>query len=173
MKRMKWSERQFTLDAPEGWLYNVVERLRGTLPRLLALTQGLQEVQLVHKPNDKWSIKEHIGHLADLEELHEGRLDDFEAGKKELRPADMSNKKTEAAHHNDQALSELLQGFQQKRNAFIQRLENLDDATQKLRALHPRLKVTMRPIDIAEFTAEHDDHHLAEIRNILKTTKQA
>jgi len=32
---------------------------------------------LPERINGKWSIQEHAGHFADLEELHQGRLDDF------------------------------------------------------------------------------------------------
>lgn len=30
MQRTKWTERKFTFDFPEGWLSNILERLRGT-----------------------------------------------------------------------------------------------------------------------------------------------
>ncbi len=35
-------------------------------------------------------------------------------------------------------------------------------------ALHPRLKTPMRLIDSLYFVAEHDDHHLAIISNLLR-----
>ncbi len=168
MKRTKWIERQFRFEAPEGWMFNVIERLLGTSTRIKDLTNGLSNDLLVQKSNGKWSIKELIGHLAELEELHEGRLDDFEAGEIELRPADMSNRKTERANYNDQSLQDLLQRFQQRRQAFVYRLQNLDESVQRQSVMHPRLKVPMRPIDLAQFTAEHDDHHLADIRQIIR-----
>jgi hypothetical protein len=34
-------------------------------------------------------------------------------------------------------------------------------------ALHPRLKIPMRIVDLAYFVAEHDDHHLATIRGMM------
>jgi hypothetical protein len=34
-------------------------------------------------------------------------------------------------------------------------------------ALHPGLKTPMRIIDLAYFVAEHDDHHLASIREMM------
>jgi len=39
-------------------------------------------------------------------------------------------------------------------------------------SLHPRLKTPMRIVDLAYFVAEHDDHHIAAIREILKTNKE-
>jgi uncharacterized damage-inducible protein DinB len=117
--------------------------------------------------NGAWSIKEHIGHLADLEELHTGRVDDFEAGLDVLRAADMSNAKTRAASHNTRSMDELIDDFARKRENLIERLSTLDDATQMRSVMHPRLQVPMRPIDMAIFTAEHDDHHLASMRQIM------
>lgn len=167
MVRTKWIERTFTFDFPEGWIFNIVTRLRGTVPRLTWMTFSLDEDELIYKPEGKWSIKEHLGHLIDLEELHEGRLDDFLARKEILRAADMTNAKTEQANHNNRQLEELLSTFAVKRNRFISRLEELDDETSYFRSLHPRLQVMMRPVDLAYFTAEHDDHHLASVREII------
>lgn len=168
MQRTKWTERQFTFDLPEGWIFNILERLRGTPARIVELTLSLSKDELTFKPDGKWSIQEHIGHLADLEELHEGRIDDFLAGKEVLRAADMSNAKTETANHNEKDIHRLLENFRIARNHFIRRLASLDDETYRYNSLHPRLKVFMRPIDIAFFTAEHDDHHLASMRANLE-----
>lgn len=163
MRRSKWTERKFTFDFPKGWMYNIVDRLRGTISRLEALTLQLPEDSLYLKPGETWSIKEHIGHLADLEDLHNGRIDDFISAKAILRAADMSNQRTEKALHHDRAVDELLDEFREKRNVLIQRLLSLDEETLSRLSLHPRLQVMMRPVDMAYFTAEHDDHHLTSI----------
>lgn len=168
MERTKWTERVFSFNFPPGWMPNVLERLRGTAPRLKSIVDGLSEEELETRYNGKWSIKEHIGHLADLEDLHDGRIDDFISGKEILRAADMSNLKTENAGHNNQSLVKLIQIFTKNRDHFISRLESLDDRVQQLQSLHPRLQKLMRPVDMAYFTAEHDDHHLATIREIIK-----
>jgi hypothetical protein len=167
MTRTKWTERKFTFDFPEGWMFNIIERLRGTTARLYWISASLTEDQITYKPDGQWSIKEHIGHLSDLEELHEGRIGDFLARKEILRAADMSNAKTETANHNERSFEELLSEFTRKRNVLVSRLYDLDDETLLFRSLHPRLQVSMRPVDMAYFTAEHDDHHLASIREII------
>lgn len=164
MERTKWTERKFTFDFPEGWMFNVIERLHGTPARLRELTYGLAEDSLQLQLNGKWSIKQEIGHLIDLEDLHEGRLDDFLTRKEMLRAADMKNLQTENANHNDRDAEELISAFQVKRKKFIARLLTLDDETLTFKSTHPRLQVLMRPVDVAFFTSEHDDHHLASIR---------
>ena len=168
MQRTKWTERVFTFNIPEGWIYNILERLRGTIPRLQEMSDGLDENKLSSKDGGKWSIKEHIGHLSDLEDLHIGRLDDFIGRKNPLRAADMANARTEESRHNDRKLEELLLTFNNKRQLLIEKLRALDDVTQSTSSLHPRLKVEVKPVDIAFFTAEHDDHHLASIRELIE-----
>ncbi|MEO8151046.1 MAG: DinB family protein [Bacteroidia bacterium] len=166
MDRTKWTERKFNFDFPEGWIYNILERLRGTPARINDMTHSLVDAQTTFKPEGKWSIKEHIGHLADLEELHEGRIADFLLRKEILRAADMSNAKTNQANHNSKSIQQLLNNFSAKRKQFVTHLEKLDNETQYFKSMHPRLKVMMRPVDMAYFTAEHDDHHLATMREI-------
>jgi len=171
MQRMQWIERKFQFEIPVGWLPNVMARLSGTAPRLSELTSGLSDDLLVYQPGEKWSIKEHIGHLSDLEELHEGRLQDFRDRKALLRAADMKNVATEAANHNASTIDQLIKAFVLRRKAFLEALDSLDDATQEFVSLHPRLKVPMKPVDMATFTAEHDDHHIASIVEIIETYK--
>lgn len=168
MQRMRWVDRKFQFDVPPGWLHNVIARLSGTEVRLRQLTASLSEAQLTQKPEGKWSIKEHVGHLSDLETLHEGRIQDFRDRKEVLRAADMQNIATKQANHNEKSLEELISGFARRRAAFIDELKNLDDATQTFVSLHPRLQIPMKPVDMATFTAEHDDHHLATIVELIR-----
>jgi hypothetical protein len=167
MQRMAWVDRKFRFDIPPGWLLNVVARLEGTETRLLQLMEGRPEDVLSMKPDGKWSVKEHIGHLKDLEELHHGRLHDFRDRKPVLRAADMSNKATEYANHNLRQVSDLIGQFSIRRDAFIEELLGLDEETHLFQSRHPRLDIMMKPVDMASFTAEHDDHHIASIMEIL------
>ena len=167
MERTKWVDRTFNFDFPTGLFPTILERLRGTAARLKELTSNLSEEDAERKPGDKWSIKEQIGHLSDLESLHEGRIDDFIDGKETLRAWDITNSQTNNANHNDSTIKELIDKFTSKRNVFISRLKQLSDETHATKSLHPRLRVFMRPVDLAYFTAEHDDHHLTSIRELL------
>jgi hypothetical protein len=172
MKRLPWVERKFQFDVPEGWLPNIIARLSGTRARLIDLTENISEPQAELRLDEKWSIKEHIGHLADLEVLHIGRIDDFENFKSTLRAADMKNARTEEANHNSSKVSEHISQFWNKRSIFLQRLEGLSDEIQAFESIHPRLNMKMKPVDIAYFTAEHDDHHIAWIIHILNHAQE-
>jgi DinB superfamily len=166
--RTKWVERRFTFDLPVGGFACVLERLRGTPARLEDLTRGLAPEILTRREHERWSMQEHAGHLLDLEELDAGRLDDFEAGLDSLRAADMSNRKTRDAAHNERRVEDLLGEFRRGRLEFVRRLEGYDEEFVRRTALHPRLKVPMRVIDLAYFISEHDDHHLASVSELVR-----
>jgi uncharacterized damage-inducible protein DinB len=166
MERTKWIDRKFNFDFPVGLLKNMLVRLDGTSARLHKMTLSLSDQKTEAKPEGKWSIREHIGHLVDLEDLHIARLKEMADRKSELTAADMSNKKTEDSNHNNESTEDLIVAFSTKRSNLIKLLESMDEETQLFSSLHPRLNVQMRPIDVAYFTAEHDDHHLASIREL-------
>ena len=165
---VKWFERPFAFDLPPWMFPNVVERLRGTPARLEDRLQGLRAEVLTSRAEGKWSIQEHAGHLLDLEELEIRRLEDYDAGRETLTPADLQNRKTYEAEHNLKAIGEILRDFRKERMDFVARLETMDTAAIQRSAIHPRLKIPMRVIDLAFFKAEHDDHHLSRITELIK-----
>jgi uncharacterized damage-inducible protein DinB len=167
-ERMIWFERRFTLDLPL-WMYpNVLERVRGTPARLEDRLPALPRELLTRRTGSGWSIQEHAGHLLDLGTLDTGRLDDYEAGVETLRPADLGNRKTYEADHNANTIERLLAEFRAERKEFVRRLDEYDSEFIARTALHPRLSLPMRVIDLAFFIAEHDDHHLARITDLIK-----
>lgn len=163
-----WVERKFDFNFPVGLFPVILQRLSGTIMRLEAMIKNLPEERLSIKIDGKWSVKEVIGHLYDIEELWNGRIDDFLDHKEILRAADMSNAKTNTANHNLKPARELLKQFAETRNKLIERVENFNEATASLSALHPRLKTPMRLIDSLFFIAEHDDHELTKISRLIK-----
>src|SRR6185295_687549 len=124
---MRWTDRKFDLSLPESLFPVVVERLRGTPARIEDKVRSLPLEILTRRDDDSWSIQEHIGHLLDLDELHTGRLDDFLAGAEVLRPADMTNRKTHEAGHNERPVADLLWDFRRERERFVARLDAWDE----------------------------------------------
>jgi uncharacterized damage-inducible protein DinB len=166
--RLEWFKRQFTFELPL-WMYpNVVERVRGTPARLEDLTRPLPREILTKRDGDKWSIQEQAGHLLDLEPLGMSRLDNYEDGRETLQAADMENRRTHEANHNADTIENILTAFRAERMEFVQRLDAYDAAFVERTALHPRLKMKIRVIDLAFFIAEHDDHHLARISELKR-----
>ena len=162
-----WIERKFSFGFPVGLFPVILERLRGTLPQLEAMVKNIPDEKLSFKKDDKWSIKEVVGHLYDIEELWNGRIDDFLEHKPTLRAADMSNAKTHAARHNSKPVDELILQFKTARNKLIARVKDLDEDHASIMAIHPRLQTIIRLVDSLYFVAEHDDHELTKIRQMI------
>jgi DinB superfamily len=168
VERTEWIRRQFAFGLPLGMYPNVVERVRGTPARLEDLTRSLAREILTRRDGDKWSIQEQAGHLLDLEPLGMNRLNDFEAGRETLVAADMENRKTDEANHNGNTIENILAAFRKERTEFVRRLDGYDEGFVQRTALHPRLQVRIRVLDLAFFIAEHDDHHLARISELKR-----
>jgi hypothetical protein len=173
MARIKWEERKFNFDFPAGIYPEMIERFRGTPPRIEDRVKGLPVAAMTRRDGDKWSIQENIGHLLDLEALVAGRLDDYDAGHAALRAADMSNRRTHDARHNERPIEDLLRAFRQARLALVERLEMQPPEYFARTALHPRLKKDMRVTDMLFFQSEHDDYHVARISELIRLFHQA
>ncbi|MCK5126386.1 MAG: DinB family protein [candidate division Zixibacteria bacterium] len=168
MKSILWFDRTFNFEMPIEMFPMVVERLRGTPIRIGERIREVPQDKLIERVNDCWSIQENVGHLWDLEPLWYGRIEDFIAGRERLRPAELTNKKTHEANHNNTSIEYLLKEFRSSRDKLIRQIETLTPKQKQATARHPRLDQTMRVIDSAFFMAEHDDHHLAEVSRIIK-----
>ena len=167
IKRTPWLEKKFNFDFPVSHFPLIVTRLRGTSARINDLTQNIPDEILSLRKGEGWSVKEHIGHLTDLESLHEKRLQEYLDGIAKLTPADMTNEKTYSANHNSKPLSELIEDLRADRKIFVSKLEELQEEDLKRVALHPRLQQIIRLVDMAFFVAEHDDQHIAAISELI------
>jgi uncharacterized damage-inducible protein DinB len=163
----KWFDRTFDLVVPTTRVPSILERLRGTPARLEERIGSLPHRALVERHHDRWSIQENAGHLLDLEPLWLTRSEQLFRGDTELAPADLTNRGTHDANHNECELADLLRAFRGARTKLLLRLAQADDEVLSRSAVHPRLRTPMRLVDLALFVAEHDDHHLATITAIL------
>jgi uncharacterized damage-inducible protein DinB len=167
LKKQKWFDKKFKFNLTADDYNSVLNKLMESPGKITNIVSSLPEEILTKKTDNSWSIKENIGHLIDLEELHDGRIDDFIVGKETLRPADLNNRKTDEANHNSRNISQLLIQLKQVRENFVGRLSDLDTSVRERIAIHPRLKQPMRPIDMAQFVLEHDEHHIQRIEEII------
>jgi uncharacterized damage-inducible protein DinB len=163
-----WFERKFEFTFPVKQYPNLCVRLRGTPARLEEMLRGVSPSVLVAKPGDKWSAQEHAGHLLDLEPLWTARVNDFLTDGDSLTVADLSNRKTHEANHNARELPGILTDFRTARLRLLDRVGELHAALFSRSKLHPRLKQPMRLVDHLYFVAEHDDHHLARIWEMIE-----
>ena len=158
-----WFDRTFPRNLPLDAAPDLLARLRRNADRLADALEGLPGPLLIYRRDGRWSIQEHAGHLLDLEALWSQRLDDYARGEAVLRAADLQNRGTFEAHHNDSQPADIVSAFRAARGNVVTRLEAMDDAALGRTALHPRLQQPMSVVDLAFFVAEHDDHHLDTI----------
>ncbi len=171
-----WFERKFEFSFPAALYPNIRVRLIGTPARLEDMLRNAVRDRLIRKPlesgpleevKEKWSAQEHAGHLLDLEPLWTARVNDFAKGGSELTVADLTNRGTTEANHNAMPIAQILADFRKARAQLIDRADELDPAHFAHTLLHPRMKTPMRLVDHLFFVAEHDDHHLAKIWELI------
>ena len=162
-----WFERKFDFSFPVEQYPNLCARLRGAPARLDAELRNQPHELLTAKSGDQWSIQEHAGHLLDLESLWMARVQDFLAEGNTLTVADLTNRKTHEANHNARPLEDILASFRSARLGLLERIAGFQPAMFARTKLHPRLKQPMRLVDHLYFVAEHDDHHLARMWEMI------
>ena len=164
-----WFGRKFEFSSAPELLPNLLARLRGSPARLEEVLRGRAADVLIRCQEGKWSAQEHAGHLLDLEPLWIARVRDYAGGSEQLTEADLSNRATDAANHNARPLQDILSNFRSARNDLLMAVRMLDSSAFARAILHPRLKTPMRLMDHLYFVAEHDDHHLARIWELVET----
>src|SRR5262245_8388759 len=174
-KRMQepWISRQFPFDFPVERIDVFLSRLRGTKVRIANAVRGLPASELTRRREGKWSIHDNVGHLHDLEALHLRRLDELERGAATLSAWDVENRATWNAGHNDRPFEAVFGDFAASRVTLLDRLGRLDRTRLAAQAMHPRLQRPMRAVDVAFFTAEHDDHHVTRIEALVQAAALA
>lgn len=168
MRRTPWFDRHFPSIEDNGVLPGILERLEGTAPRLRSLLSGVERASPV---DAGWTIAQEVGHLIDLEPLWLTRAHDIIRGQADLTVADLGNRATHEGDHDQWPVRQLVERFERARRALVSALREASESDLERSARHPRLGTPMRLIDLAYFVAEHDDHHLARLREL--TTSHA
>ena len=163
-----WFERKFEGGYPVALLPNLLARLRGTPARLEDVLRGRSAEALIAHDDGKWSAQEQAGHLLVMEPLWLARMENFVTGGEQLAVADLQNRKTFEAEFNSRDLAEVLREFREERDKLLARVGELDAGVFTKTLIHPRLKTPMSLADFLVFVAEHDDHHLARIWELLE-----
>jgi hypothetical protein len=163
MKKVEWFQRSFSFGMPVGMLPFYLERLSGTAARMEEKTLKVSDEILSFKLDGKWSAKENMAHLAEVDEIALKRLDEMVNGISPMSPAVIQPSR----NYNAQPVKEVIEYFRENRAKNLARYQLLSEGDLVKSSLHPRLKVQMNPVDLAYFDAEHDDHHLVRVNEIL------
>ncbi len=162
MKRLDWFERKFTFGLPAGMLPFYLERLDGTICRMEVKLHNVSDEILSIQEKGKWSVKQNIGHLAEVNEIASARIDEICNRASILSPAVFEPK-----NYNPWPIKDVLEYFKQTRINNLLKYRTITDSDLTKTSLHPRLKLSMTPVDLAWFDAEHDDHHMVRIHEII------
>src|SRR6186713_3201955 len=87
MNNLPWFERNLKFGYPIEMLPYFLERLEGSIVRIQTKVKGVDDTILSTKLNDKWSIKQNIGHLSEVDGIAIKRLDEMVNGVSPLSPA--------------------------------------------------------------------------------------
>jgi uncharacterized damage-inducible protein DinB/predicted GNAT family acetyltransferase len=169
---IKWFDRKFDFNLSDEDFPILLERLQTSIDRFEEVIRILSECDLTYKPQNKWSIKEHLGHLGVLEPLWQIRFQEIKNNQGSMTPADLNNTATNEAAFNTQNREVILKNFNRKRGQTVKLLKSFSGADFLNHISHPRLNQQMRIIDLMYFVAEHDDHHLRAITKIIANRKQ-
>ncbi|MBS1544304.1 MAG: DinB family protein [Bacteroidetes bacterium] len=162
MSSLAWFARELTFGKPAELLPFFLERLSGTPVRIDHKVKGFAEDQLGTRLDGKWSVKEHIGHLAEVDQIANRRIDEMLAGKEVMSPAVF-----EPQDYTSWPVLQVIDFFADGRQKNIGKYESIAKEKLLSHSLHPRLKLDMTPVDLAWFDAEHDDHHLLKMSEII------
>jgi hypothetical protein len=164
MNNLPWFERNLKFGHPKEMLPYFLERLEGSIVRIREKVNGVDDKILSVKLNDKWSVKQNIGHLAEVDAIANKRLDEMASGISPMSPAVF-----EPEDYNPWPIEKVVELFKTNRLKNLEKYQSLPENDLLKSSLHPRLKVQMTPVDLAWFDAEHDDHHMLKISEIIKS----
>lgn len=173
LERPPWAQRRFAFVHPPWMLADFTERLRGLLPRLGPLLMGIPEDAAHERIDGKWSIAQNVGHLSDVEELWQERLEDLRQGRAVYQAALPARFQSAANRHQERSLEAITRELGERRSRLVDALANAPPSLQEASAFHERLQVPMRLVDCAQFYAEHDDHHLLRVRALRAATERS
>lgn len=163
-----WKDRKFEPITDDGQLPTIIERLDGTEYRLMGKSASEEDYDFNKKTGDKWSVKEEIGHLLQSDRMWIGRLKDILTEKEYLRVCDATAEAVKKANFNSRDTEDIVDDFGETREELLSLFRELKAEDLQKKAKHPTSQNAMRVIDLAYMIAEHDDHHLAKISQILK-----
>lgn len=166
MLHQPWFQRRWDFDNIDETFESTKARLSGAIQQLKSLTADIPQGTLIFRPDGKWSVKEHIGHLILLEALWRLRFMDIRENKEEMTLADTENRATSEGGFNENDLSDLLARFSEERTITMRLLESMSETDLSKCSRHPRLGQSFRVVDLAYFVCEHDSHHFESICEI-------
>jgi hypothetical protein len=142
---------------------NIVEQLAAQLTEVERLFGSADDRSaLARYAPDKWSIKEVLGHLADVERIFGYRLLRISRGDPTPLPGFDQDAYVPAGRFDEQPLKSLVQGFRTVRQSSISLIESIPPQAWALRGEASGNPVSARAL--AYILVGHVTHHLGVLR---------
>ena len=150
----------YIAQVPEG---DLIDELRKHFADTLALLRDIPEDRASHRyAPGKWSIKEVVGHMADVERIMTYRALRIARGDATPLPGFDENAYVPAANFEARTLTSLAHELEQVRRATVAFLETLDTDAAARRGSANNLEISARAI--AYIIAGHERHHVRILR---------
>lgn len=151
---------------PSGDIFKL---LAGQPHSLHALVGGLEiDRQLFRYADDKWSVKEVVGHLVDTERIFSNRALRIMRADTTPLPGYDQNAYVDAAEFDGRSMASLLAEFEALRHSNVLFLENHAPEVYARRGIASDTAVSVRAIVV--FLAAHVEHHSAILREHYLTS---
>ena len=145
---------------PDG---DVVDTLRSQIGDTVALLRTIPEARASHRyAPGKWSIKEVVGHMADVERIMTYRLLRVARGDATPLPGFDENAYVPAANFDARSLGSLAHELEQVRGSTVALLETLDAGAAVRRGRANDAEISARAL--AYIVAGHERHHVGLLR---------
>ena len=145
---------------PDG---DLVETLRTQIGETLSLLRSIREERASHRyAPGKWSIKEVVGHLADVERIMGYRALRIARGDAPPLPGFDENAYVPAANFDARSLASLARELEAVRNATVAFLETLEPEAAARRGSAHNARISARAL--AYIIAGHERHHVGILR---------
>ncbi len=145
---------------PDG---NVVDALRSQIADTVSLLRTIPEDRAAHRyASGKWSIKEVVGHMADVERVMSYRALRIARGDTTPLAGFDENAYVPAANFDARSLASLTHELEQVRASTVAFLETLDAAAAGRRGTANNAEISARAL--AWIIAGHERHHVGLLR---------
>ena len=150
----------YVAHVPDG---DVVELLRAQIRETVEFLAGIPEERAGHRyAPGKWSIREVVGHMADVERIMAYRALRIARGDRTPLPGFDENAYVPAANFDVRTLDSLARELEAARRSTVAFLETLDAEVAARRGTVNNLEVTARAL--AYIIAGHERHHVKILR---------
>ncbi len=142
---------------------NILNLLNDQLQEFIELSQSIpQEKALYRYAENKWSIKELIGHMLDTERIMAYRALCIARNEKKSLPGFEQDDYVQNGFFNDRNWNEMLEEYSLQRKANILLFESFNESVLKTIGIANEKEISVRAL--IYIIAGHERHHL----NILK-----